>query len=95
MKVNLIEPERIIYRNQDMVFTDMDNEIVMMNMDSGNYYALDEVACEVWRLLENRVNFVDLCLKLSEKYNVEPEQCATDITPFLMGLSEQNVLIIE
>ncbi len=95
MTVNLIEPERIIYRNQDIVFTDMDNEIVMMEMDSGNYYALDEVACEVWRLLENRISFADICLKLSENYDVETKQCATDITPFLVGLSEQNLLFIE
>lgn len=95
MTVNFIDPEQIIYRNQDIVFTDMDDEIVMMEMDSGNYYALDDVACDVWRLLENPINFADLCLKLSEQYDVEPQQCATDITPFLSGLSKQKVLIIE
>lgn len=37
--------------NQDVVYTEVENEIVMMAPDDGAYHGLNQVGAEIWKLL--------------------------------------------
>ena len=41
-----------VSRNEAIVFTDLDDTIVMMDVDEGQYYELDPVGARIWGLLE-------------------------------------------
>lgn len=82
----------LIKRNDDLLSSEMDDEIVMMNLESNNYYGLNKIGKDIWECLEEELTFNDLCNKLVSKYDVSLEQCKKDVTPFLEKLKESNII---
>lgn len=87
-----IGTETIVSRNPDIIHTEMDDEIVMINLDRGEYYGLDNIGSEIWEMLEGEISVMHLCEVLGKKYRVGSEQCLKDILPFLKEMVENEVL---
>ena len=47
-----IDLEATVARNDDIIFSDMGEETVMMSIDKGEYYGLDPVGRRIWELLD-------------------------------------------
>jgi hypothetical protein len=60
--------------------------LVMMDMDNGAYYSLDEIATSIWRWLEQPLTVAELLARLQREYDVSPRQCEDDVLPFLEQL---------
>ncbi|MDZ7817300.1 MAG: lasso peptide biosynthesis PqqD family chaperone [Aliarcobacter sp.] len=89
-----METLSIIKRNNDLLSSEMDDELVMMNLESNNYYGLNKIGKDIWEILEENQTLESLCNKLIEKYDVSFEECKNDITPFLEKLKESNIIEI-
>ena len=50
--VNKIELGTKVRKNQDIDDTDLDGEKVMMNIDKGEYFMMNEVGSRIWELIE-------------------------------------------
>ena len=72
-----------VTRNEAIVFTELDDTIVMMDVEEGRYYELDAVGARVWALLENEPLAGELCEALGREYEVAPETCRKDVLGFL------------
>lgn len=80
-------------RNPDLLFSDMDGETVMMSIQNGEYYGLDEVGSRIWQLLEKPESAETLTEKLIEDYEVTRENCLSDVMEFLNMLAEKHLII--
>jgi len=80
-------------RNPDLIFSDMDGETVMMSIQNGEYYGLDEVGSRIWQLLENPESAETLTQKLIEEYEVPQETCLSDVMEFLNILAEKQLIV--
>lgn len=87
-----IDIEATVVRNQEIIFSDMDDETVMMSIDKGEYYGVNPVGRRIWELLEKQVTVSTICDTLCQEYNVEPEQCSRDILVFLEQLFEKDII---
>jgi hypothetical protein len=83
-----------VVRNQDIIFSDMDDETVMMSIEKGEYYGVNPVGRRIWELLETPSTTAGICEVLNEEYNVNPEQCCKDVLSFLVRLSEKDIIKI-
>ncbi|XPV67690.1 MAG: PqqD family peptide modification chaperone [Halarcobacter sp.] len=81
-----------IKRNEELLSSEMDDELVMMNLESNNYFGLNKVGKDIWEFLEEEQTLNNLCEKLTNKYDVSLEQCKEDITPFIDKLKELNII---
>jgi hypothetical protein len=81
-----IQEKTFYRRNPDLIFSDMDGETVMMSIQNGEYYGLDEVGSRIWQLLENPESAETLTQKLIEEYEVSQETCLSDVMEFLIYL---------
>jgi hypothetical protein len=72
----------------------MDEELVMMDLETNNYYGLNKIGKDIWSFLELELSLEELCNKLTQKYEVSFEQCKNDITPFLEKLKELKIIEI-
>ncbi len=61
----------------------MGDDVAMMDMQSGKYFVLAEVAASIWERLAEPVRPAALCAALSEVYDVSPEQCRAEVLAFL------------
>lgn len=85
----------IVQRNPKLIANQMDGEIVMMSVDNGEYYGLDETGTRIWELLEAPVKISELVDSLIMEFEVAREECATDTLEFLNDLFEKDLLLIK
>ena len=82
----------VVSRNDTIVFTDLDDTIVMMDVDEGQYYELDPVAAQIWSLIEKEQTAENICVALAEEFDVDTTTCKQDTLEFLQAASEQGII---
>jgi hypothetical protein len=81
-----------VARNEDIIFSNMDDETVMMSIEKGEYYGINPVGRRIWELLETPVTVAGICEVLGNEYNVSPEQCRNEVLAFLTQMSEKDII---
>jgi hypothetical protein len=84
----------LVQRNPGLVTSNIDGEIVMMSVDNGEYYGLDEIGSRIWDLLENTISVENLVEKLTEEFEVEKGDCMNDTIEFLKELLSKNLILV-
>ena len=79
----LIAGHSVVSRNDAVMFTDLGDTVITMNIDSGNYHELNSVASRIWQMIETPISVRDLCRRLVSEYNVEASDCERDVVEFL------------
>ncbi|MDB5110535.1 MAG: hypothetical protein JWR67_1649 [Mucilaginibacter sp.] len=91
-----LSEETIIQRNETKFLASaLGAEIVMMNTDNGDYIGVNSVGSDVWNLLNEPIRIDDLVKKITELYDVTPEQGKTEIDEFLQRMVKHDMLIIK
>ena len=90
-----ITPETILQRKGDMLFNEIDGEVVMLSIENSEYYGMDKVGSRIWELLEQPVSFKDLVARLMGEYEVSELQCTEDTLAFLKKLTDKKLVLIE
>ena len=88
----MIKTESYIKRNKEVFASEIDDEVVMMNVDSGKYYGMDTVGSRIWELIAEEIQVREVINKLMEEYDVEEEQCEKDVLEFLNELYENKLV---
>lgn len=81
-----------VVRSSDLMSTAVADGLVMMNVDSGKYYALNNIATAVWERLETPITVEDLCAGLMEVFDVTPDRCAEEVFGFLGALQLKGMV---
>ena len=88
-----IEMPTVVSRSGAVVSADMDDdEIVMMNVEKGMYYGMDDIESHIWELMERPLSVSQLCDTLMERYDVTREVCQEDVLGFLHQLHEEGLV---
>jgi len=79
MEKRNFEDSDILMRNEEeIMFSEVDGESVIMHLQSGRYFGLNAVSTDIWNHLENNITFPNLIDLLLAEYDVEREQCAKE-----------------
>ena len=84
--------ETKIVRADSVITAEMDDEIVMMSLEKSSYFGLDAIGSKIWQLIEAPTRVADLCDQLTREFDVEQEQCATDVLTFLNELHQNDII---
>jgi hypothetical protein len=87
-----ITPNTRLQRKSDLLFNEIDGEVVMLSIENSEYYGMDKVGSRIWELLEQPVVFKDLISKLMEEYNVSEEQCFNETLEFIRSLNIKKLI---
>ena len=83
-------------KNQDIVSSAlMDDELVLLNVETGNYFVLDRVAARIWELFDDSISFDEIVKKIVERYEVSFKQAEDDIHDFLKELQNKGIVEID
>lgn len=76
----------------DTLFSqEVDGEMVLLDMNSENYYGLDSVASDIWKLLQEGKSLQETLDALIEMYDVEPDTLKNDLEGFINTLLETEL----
>jgi hypothetical protein len=90
---NAIGPDTLLQRKGDLLFNQIDGEVVMLSVENSEYYGMDRVGSRIWELLEKPLTFKQLVGALMEEYEVSEEQCTADTLAFLNKLSDKKIIV--
>lgn len=87
-----ISESAIISLAQAQISSELANEAVILNLDSGIYYGLNEVGARVWELIQQPQSFSELCSILLKEYDVSAEACKQDLKHILLNLKAASLI---
>ena len=86
--------------SQKIVFSDtvfaqeVDGEMVLLDMNSENYFGLDEVGTMIWLAMQEKETLQEVYEAMLDQYEVEPEILERDLLDFVQKLSESGLIKI-
>ena len=87
-----ISENTTISPTQGQISSELSGEAVILNLDSGIYYGLNEVGARVWELIQQPQSFRELLDALLEEYDVSIEGCKQDLTKILLDLKNAGLV---
>ena len=91
LRINL---DTIINKNLEIEDTDLDGEKVMMNLEKGEYFMMNEVGSRIWEIISKPINVKDIIETLRSEYEVDEETCKCTVIDFLTGLDHAKLISI-
>jgi hypothetical protein len=88
-------PTTTIVRSPEQVSGDLDGKIVLLSIENGEYYNMNEVGSRIWALLENPMTVTALVDQLLQEFEVERVTCEKEALRFLEQLQQDKLLQIE
>jgi len=80
----------------DTVFAqEVDGEMVLLDMNSENYFGLDEVGTAIWQAMQDDSNLNKVFEVLLEQYEVEKDVLKNDLLTFVEKLEESGLVKVE
>ncbi len=81
--------------SDDVVFRELDGEAVILNLDSGIYFGLDDVGTRFWQLIEQDGRVALALEALESEYDVETEVLRADVDRLVAALVEKGLMVRE
>jgi hypothetical protein len=82
-------------KNQSLVSTLMDGEMVLLDLDTGDYFVLNKVGAFIWDLLNGDITIDGVAGKVVERFDVSLNQANNDIRHFLNELQKKGMVTVD
>lgn len=89
-----INLDTVINKNLEIDDTDLDGEKVMMNLDKGEYFMMNEVGSRIWEIISEPINVKEIISTLRNEYEVDEETCKDTVIEFLGRLDNADLISI-
>lgn len=84
------------YRLADNVsFTELDDEMVLLELTSGKYFGLNSTGCTMLQALLDGKSVEHSCELMAQNYQIDVEQVQKDMEDLMDQLIEQRLLVAE
>ena len=78
----------------DPISAAVDEEIVILSVERGTYYGLDDIGSEIWQRLETPVRVDSLCDALAKKYEGDRATSERDVLQLLESLAADGLITV-
>ena len=79
-------------RTNEVVESRIEDTIIMMSVQSGNYFTLENTGGRIWTLLEKPCTFDEVVASLMDEYDVSKEVCEADLAQLLGKMMEHDLI---
>jgi hypothetical protein len=85
----------VVVRSPDQVSGDLDGKVVLLSVQNGEYYNMNEVGSTVWSLVEQPISVAQLVEKLLAEFDVDRARCEGEVLVFLERLRKDGLIRVE
>ena len=79
-------------RRERVLVERIEEETVLLDLDSGLYFALNEVGARVWELCDGDRSLDDIVAVVTSEYDVDTNTARADVTELLEQLAGERLL---
>jgi coenzyme PQQ synthesis protein D (PqqD) len=84
--------EKLHLKMDDVVWRDVGDELVVLELSTSTYLTLNGTAKDLWECVAGTTTVTALVEMLVERYEVTPELAGADVAAFLASLEERSLL---
>ena len=84
----------VVVRNEQLLTTEVDGEVMAMNVARGECYGLDQIGSRIWAMIEQPRQIEDLCAALMEEFEVDAATCRRDVEDLLQTLRNDGLVTV-
>ena len=88
----MITASSVVVADPRQVSVELDEETLVLHLETGGYYSLRKVAARIWDYLKNPVLVSEVGESLAEQYGVRPERCEADLLELLAELEKRGLV---
>jgi hypothetical protein len=70
-----------------------DNEVVVVNLNSGSYYSLEKVAAEIWNLIEAGAALDEIVSVIGPRYEEGRDEITAAVMRFFHELQQEDLIL--
>jgi hypothetical protein len=88
----MIALDSVIAAGREQVSCDLNEEAVILNLQSGVYYGLDRMGARIWNLLQSPRTVGEIRDLLLQEFDVEPARCEADLLALFSRLQDEGLI---
>ncbi|GAK56052.1 hypothetical protein U27_03014 [Candidatus Vecturithrix granuli] len=81
-------------RSEHVAWSQIDQEAILLNLNNGFYYTLNEVGCDAWKLIDAQRPICAISDEIRSLYAVEQDQIVHDLCILFQELQQEDLIII-
>jgi len=85
MRFRLNEPE--------VISENVDEEVIIISFDSGNYYSLNKVGADIWKFIKNGPTVGEVVQRIGSRYNGGHREIENSVNRFIAELEKENLIV--
>jgi hypothetical protein len=84
--------ESVVSRSVDIVFSQLDDELLAIDSEAGYCYSLNETAGRIWDMISSPLSIGEICRQLGKEYSVDEHVCRHEVLPLLQKLHDSGLI---
>ena len=81
--------------SEQVLFREVGDEGVILSLQDGQYFGLDETGTQIWKLLQTEHDLDSIAEQLVSEYDVTREKVRSDVDQFIQELVSAKLIAIE
>lgn len=87
-----MDQHSIVVRSAELIETEIDGEMVALDVERGTCLGFNSTAWRIWALIEEPRTLSAIVDRLAEEFDVDAAECARDVEALLADLREQGLV---
>ena len=89
----MIEPTEAFRRPNDVITQTVSGKLMLVNMETGEFYGLNEVGMRIWDLCDGHRSSDDMAAIIGQEFDATIEDVRADVDEVLEGLVSEKLLV--
>lgn len=87
-----MERTSYLIKDDDVLFTSMGEDAVLLHVNRGDYYSLNKVGARLWVLTDGSKSIADLAGLITEEFEISKEEAEKDILELAEQLAKEGLV---
>ncbi|EDT16775.1 lasso peptide biosynthesis PqqD family chaperone [Clostridium perfringens] len=94
MASKLISLDSIVSQKEDVDVTELNKEKIMMDLDKGKYFMLNETGSAIWDTINEPKSVSEIIESIIKEYDIDRETCESKVLEYLEKLRHEEIVFI-
>lgn len=78
--------------SDDVTWRDVDEEMIVLHLPTGKYYTFNNTGHLAWQQLAAGKDTKEITTQIMDKFEIDEETAARDLSTFINGLLDHNLI---
>lgn len=88
----MIDKEHYLIKDDDVLFTSMGEDAVLLHVQRGDYYSLNKVGARLWMLVDGTKSIDELAKLITDEFEITHDQAVNDVAELAEQLVKEELV---